>query len=739
MSGPSVARRRLGRAAAALLATGLAGAARAEGLTLRLEPTWGSTKTFTTDPSGHTDVVEQRSIDQRYRLTFDRQLWPDLRASAGGLLDWAQVDGTTPQGPTALDAKTWTGYGRLALTGDVLTGGAAYDRREDTTDLRVMGAPLTAPALVRESWSGTLDWKPDGLPAANLRVGRAHTFDAGGGRGTDLTEDEAVLRLSDRPTGGLYLEYLGRWSHPQDAITGTDTQQLAQTGRVTYGRKVLGDRGAVFLGYSLQHNMARTTSVGVGGQVETLVYPNGGLSIVEPMPPLPERQTLSPNPALIDGNFSGSAGLDLGTASSGPSDGRNRDMGVSFPNAQTEVNELGITVDVPLPSGIWERFTWTVWQSDDNVSWTSVAPDGAPQFDPFQNRFELRIQPTKARYLKAVTTPLGAAVTNDPRFASIHVTEVQALVVVPAAEARGTRSSLAGNFDGSARVLLVRSLNLTYDLALQATHDPAGATFTLVNGLALSRRPNRITNFTARVDRSDSEDQTGHVGQFRLMSSVAVDPLPTIGAALTYSGQATQRSTGWSTLNALTLVNRLDPYQGVSFAANATVSLIQPESGGQTLSRLTGASVTLNPHPKLAFTGTYAYTVTDVEGGPAAAPPHSEQQRVEGTVSVSPIPAFFGTGSLARVYASDRPPATLTNFALNVSPFPGGDLLVRAQYNETLDTGSQQKIRLLGPSLRWNARRGAWLDLSYTYSETRSPVLDTSWRALFASFVLTLG
>ncbi len=737
MSAPGSTRARLARAAAALLATGVAAAARAEGLTLRLEPTWGSTTTFTTDSTGHTDVVEQRAMDQRYRLTFDRQLWPDLRASAGGVLDWNQAEGTTPQGPTAIDAKTWTGYGRLALTGDVLTGGAAYDRREDTTDLRVMGAPLSAPALVRESWSATADWKPEGLPTANLRVARDHTFSATGG-GTDHTQDEAVLRLTDRPTSGLYLEYLGRWSHPQDAITGTDTQQLANTGRITYGHAIFGDRGSMYLGYSLQHHVARTTSAGVGGDVETLVFPTGGLSIVEASPGFPERQTLSPNPALIDGNFSASAGLDLGTASSGPADGRNRDMGVSFPNAQTEVNELAITVDVALPSGIWERFSWTFWSSDDNVTWTKVDPYGAPDFDAFQNRFLLRIVPTRARYLKAVTVPLSAAVTNDPRFASIHVTEVQALVVVPAAEARGTSSSLAGNFDGSARVLLVRDLNLAYDLALQATHDPNGQTFTVVNGLSLSRRPNRITSFSARIDRSDSEDQTGHVGQFRLTSSVGVDPLPTVGAALTYSGQATQRVTGWSTTNALTLVNRLDPYQGVSFGANATVSLLQPDSGGHTLTRLVGASVTLTPHPKLGFTGTYSYTATDVAGGPAAAPPTTEQQRVEGTVSVTPIPAFFGTGSVARVFTGDRP-STLTNFALNLSPFPGGDLLVRAQYNETLDTGAQQKIRLMGPSLRWNVRRGSWLDLSYTYSETRSPVLDTSWRALFASFVLTLG
>lgn len=732
------ARFRLARIVAALLAGGFAANGRAEGLTLRLEPSYAGTTTFTTDATGRTEVMEQRTLDQRYRLGLDRQLWPNLRFSGGGLLDWARGDGTSPLGTTASDQRSWTGYGRLHLTADALTGGAGYERREDTADFRVAGAPLLAPSLVRETWSVAGDWKPEGLPYANLRLSRAHTFDTGGVTATDRTEDDAALTIGDRPVAGLDLQYLGRWAHPTDAVTGLDAQQLSQTGRASFARGFLGDRGSLYAAYALQHHLSQTTSAGVGGEIATQQFPSGGLSVVEPVPPFPERVTLQPNPNLVDGNLAATAGLDLGTAASGPTDGRSREMGLSFANAQTEVDELAVTVDTPLPRGIWDRFGWTVWQSDDNVTWTPVPIEGAPGFDPFLNRFELRIRPTRARYVKAVTTPLPSTATNDPRFASIHVTELQAYVVVPAAQAHGTNASLAGNYDGSARVLLLRNPSLAYDLSVQGGHGPSGTSTTVVNGLSLAQRLSRFSAVSARLDRTDADEAAGHVGQFRLTSSLALDPLPTAGAAITYAGQATQRATGWSTMNALTLVNRLEPYQGLSFAANATVSLLQPESGGHILSRLAGASLSVNPHPKVALTSSYAYTLTEVTGGVTAAAPRTEQQRVEGTVSVSPIPAFFGSASVARVFAGTAP-ATLTNFALNLSPFPGGDLLVRAQYNESLDTGSDQKIRLLGPSLRWNVRRGAWFDLSYTYSETRSPVLDTSWRALLAGFVVTLG
>jgi hypothetical protein len=618
-----------------------------------------------------------------------------------------------------------------------VTGGAAYDRREASTDLRVVGATLDAPTLVRESWSAAASWRPDGLPLVDLRLARAHVFDRGG-VGTDSTLDEAVLKVAHRTERRLELEYLGRYGHPQDALAGSERHELTQTGRAAYGRPFAGDRGSVYAGYSLQHHLARTTAIGLGGEVATQQFPSGGLSIVEPLDTsTPAFVTLNPNPALVDGDLASPAGIDLGFAVAVGGDGRSRDLGLAFPSTQLEVTELRVWVDAPLPAGIWDRVAWTAYRSDDNSTWTLVrgaAP--AERFDPFLNRFEIRIPATRARYLKVVARPLLPAVTTDPRFAAVNVTEVQAFQVVPAEQARGTTTTLTGTFNGAARYLLARRAGLAYDVSLLGAHDRESVGYTVVNGVSAAQRLSRALALSARADRSDSGDANGHVGQFRLTSSLSADPIPTAGAALTYSGQATQRAAAWSFVNALTLVNRLDPYEGVSLSANATLSLQHPETGGRTLSRLAGASLSVTPHPKLALTGSYAYTLTDAETPGLAV--RSEVQRVEGTVSVSPIPALFGSASVSHVL-SGAAPSTLTNLALNVSPFPGGDLLVRVQYNETLDTGADQKLRLLGPSLRWNVRRGAYLDLSYTYSETSSPVLDTSSRAVFASFVATLG
>lgn len=740
MTGPPRTRvARLARAAAALLAAAAAAGARAEGLVLRLEPSYAGTTTFTTDETGRTTRAEQLAFAQRYRLVLDRQLYPNLRFSGGGLYDWTLGAGETPLGSSDLDQRSWSGFARLALTSDLVTGGAAYDRRESSTDLGLVGAPLSAPTLVRESYSLAGSWKPEGLPGVDLRVARAHTFERGG-VGVDGTLDEAILKVGHRLESRLELEYLGRYGHPQDARSGTESHDLTQTARASYGRGFRADRGSMYASYSLQHHLGRTVAAGVGGEVATQAFPAGGLSLVEPLDSAtPAFVTLNPNPALVDGDLSTPAGLDLGFAVSLAGDNRRRDLGVAMPNAQAEVNEIRVTVDAPLPAGIWDRISWSAYRSDDNVTWTAIRAEApADDFEPFSGRFEIDIPPTRARYLKVVARPLLPAVTTDSRFSAVRVTEVQVFQVLPAEAVRGTTSLLSGTFNGSARYLLARNPGLAYDVSLLGGHDRVGTTYTVVNGLSLAQRLGRTVALTARADRSDSGDTNGHVGQFRLTSSLSADPIPTAGAALTYSGQATQRDAGWSFVNALTLVNRLDPYEGVSLSANGTYSLLTPEVGGRTQSRLAGASLSVTPHPKLALTGSYTYARSDVEApgpGPDVA---SEQQRVEGTVSVTPVPALFASASLSRVIAGATP-ATLTNVALNVSPFPRGDLLLRVQYNETLDTGVDQRLRLLGPSLRWNVRRGAYLDVSYTYSETRSPVLDTSSRALFASFVATLG
>jgi hypothetical protein len=136
-----------------------------------------------------------------------------------------------------------------------------------------------------------------------------------------------------------------------------------------------------------------------------------------------------------------------------------------------------------------------VWQSIDNQTWTQVTLSGQIDFALFQNRFEIPIQPVQARYLKVTAGPLSVAVTTDPRYASILVTEIQFFEALSAAEAaaRGTVTRLSGQLNGTGRLVLLKEPNLTYDASLLWTHAnrPWRTTWSLANGLSLSRRLGR--------------------------------------------------------------------------------------------------------------------------------------------------------------------------------------------------------------------------------------------------------
>ncbi len=150
-----------------------------------------------------------------------------------------------------------------------------------------------------------------------------------------------------------------------------------------------------------------------------------GLSALEIPPATAASIALSATPALVDGDRATSAGLNIGFARSVAGDVAPRDVGAQLPNAVTPVSEVYVWVDRSLPVDVAGAFSWAAYRSDDNLTWTPVPFAGPVTFGAFDDRFELRIERTQARYLKAVARPLTAGTTLDPRFADILVTEIE--------------------------------------------------------------------------------------------------------------------------------------------------------------------------------------------------------------------------------------------------------------------------------------------------------------------------
>jgi hypothetical protein len=735
---------RLARAGASLaLVAGATGLARADGWSAIIQPGYINSSTTTTDSAGHVSHNGSSLVTQQYRLNLSDTIYPQLRLDLGGTYNWLIGTSTTDTVQSNFDAKTWTGQGRLTLGSPILNGGVTYDRLEQGSSTGSNGEFFRSPDVVHETALVFAGWHPSDLPTLDVRFSRTNNYDKLR-VGTDLTSDEVFASTRYAPVPALDLRFSSRFSDQVDHIHQSETQDLSNSASVTWANRALDGRLTTGASYSIAVRNSQLVAQGAGGSVLTQQFPTAGLSAVETLP-TPERITLSPNPAVIDGDTNISTGLDIGFGVSAGGDTAGREVGVQFADASTPVNLLYLWVDRSIPQEIAAMFTFAAYKSDDNATWTRIelaTPPGATapvQFSLFANRFEIGVVQTQARYLKIVATPLGVGVTTDRRFADIFITELQTVLAQSAALAARNSTDTSGNLNANLRYLIQRSWNVSYDFSgfLSHTHGLEREAYSLLNGLSFSRRVASAVNVSGRLDRTDSggTDQP-HNSLSRASATLAYDPLPTFGTGGNVSTSVSQSPSGTGLSTGLSWFARADLYQGINVSGNASTSFGYNELGQTVTGTLYGVSVSVTPNPMLAMTGAYNYTTSTTKGG--GRPEQSDSLgRVEGSASFSPFRALYFAASVSR-FTSGRPPSTLATFTAGFSPFPGGDLILRFGYTETLDQAAGLRVRNFGPSARWNIRRGAFLDLGYNVDDTHSPTVDSSGRTFTANLTINL-
>jgi hypothetical protein len=709
----------------------------------RVEELYSNNSTTTTDPTGVTRSTAS-DLTQRYRLSLDHRFYPSLRLSAAGNLDWLIGDTTQNGVSSRLDQKTWTGFATLGAGNETLAGSLNLDRQEQGSVTTSNGQVFRSPGAVRETYGAFANWRPEELPTLDLRYTRTNTYDQSR-RLTDVSVDEAIASTTFSPSRALDLKYSLRYSNPVDHLNLVDTKEVDNAASIAWNDRFLEDRLLTSATYSIGSRTTRTSAQGTAGTVATQVFPIAGLFVVEGLVATPDLITLQPNDALVNSDTTASAGIDLGFGLSQSADVAGREMGLRFGNVDP-VNALFLWVDRRLTPDVVNAFTFDVWRSDDNRTWTRVAlsplPSGGPavQFGAILNRFEIGIATTRAQYLKVVTRPLSPGVTADPQFRSIFVTELQAFDVVAASAAARSTSQTSGSLTGSARYAILRGgPDLSYDISAFLAHSEgiSRKTYSVANGLSFGQRLSRISTFSARLDRTDSGG-TGleHEALSRASALLSFDPLPTLGMALNYSAQLTERLNGTGYTNGAGAFVRADLYQGITVSANGSAALGTNEVGQSLRNASAAAALSLVPNRKLTLTGTYSYTTSKLSGGGRPEQTDTAGQ-VQGTMSFAPIPALYAAAGISR-FVQGRPPATLVNISAGASPFPGGDLQLRIGYSETRDEGSNTTTRNYGPGLRWNIRSGAYLDAQYAWNDLLSPTLSTRSHGVVADLVIAL-
>lgn len=737
-------RRRLSRAspapAAALAVALFPGFASALEATAQLIPTFGYTRDRMTGAVSSSS--ESWFLGQKYRLGLGQEILPQLRFDATGYLNWDQGWVYSQGAWTDTDRKVWTGDLRLSFGGQPLGGAVYYTYQQATGETSAAGLLLRVPELVRDSVGFTLGWSPEGLPRLSLLYDRSHLTDVP--RRTRDTVANSVLASAEyTQLRSLVLRYTLSYLVGEDRLTGVTADSLSQNAQVTWGDSFLERRLTVSASYLAQYTILQAHGGAGAGTVQLPQVAQAGLSIVEPPASLPDQIRLASTPALVDGNLSAGAGVDIGWGGSQTADPRPREVGAQFADPLTEVELLYVWVDRRLPPEVAAAFQWTAWRSDDGEHWTTVALAGPVQFGAIDNRFEIPVVPTRAPYLKVVVRPLPLGVTTDRQYFSILVTEFQ-LFRVSAVPAAGLRQTGYGGIGtASARLLLLQPWNLVYDLSGSFSHRSGrpGVDWSLTNGLSASRRLSAVLEGRARLENLLGRIglATGEVLQNDLRLTAGLDAgfLPTLRVGGIYQGQlAFQGSTLSRTYNAFILNASAEPYKGVSVSGNGGYTLGQDSAAHNTFTNATAnLNLSVTPNTVVTVTGGGLYSSSTTS---SALGTHTNQSgQLNASLSLTPLPTLFATGSVTR-FVWGTTPSTVLGLSANFSPLPGGQLLLNFSYNDTLDVTNDIRTLVWGPSLRWTIRPATFLTVSYSQLRTRYPTYQTFSDGVFVSLTITL-
>ena len=589
-----------------------------------------------------------------------------------------------------------------------------------------------ATSFITETYAGDATWRPSELPELHLRLAHQDGYDR-----TRLLHDDSTdtVQVSTRyATGGFEARYLVDWLRSADHIHGVQSTSVDQTAMVTDAASFLDGRTTTYLSGTLQRRDLSILSAGPGGVVVRKQLPIAGLSAVAALPATSDNVTLANNPAVVDGNTAASAAVNLGWSVATLNDTNPREVGAQFPDAVTDVNLLYLWTDRPLAGGAATAITSSIQvrTSTDNQHWSAPLTATAA-VSPIQNRIEIAIPQTHAKYVKVTIQPLPLAVTTDPVFRDVFVTELEFQLVLPVTAVPRSAGSVYVSGTAVVRAVLLRAPELTYDFSGNLTHqtEPSRSTYALSNGLSVHANPRPGLSATARAARVDTNDGAQHEGQWEWSAGLAGRPLPTANWALSYNGRLTDDN---KLENSGTAFARAEWWEGISSQASGTGSI---SAQGLRVSRTVQAngSTAFAPNTRVTLTLGALYSRTMLSD-PDLGESWTQFARVDGTLSLTPGPAFSASATLSRVVIAVRP-TTYGTLNVNYAPFRG-DVQLTLAYGETLDTAAQYSTRSFTPSLRWNIRGGTFLTASYALVQTSAPVQTTDSRAFTTTLLIVL-
>ncbi len=674
------------------------------------------------------------SFTQRYNIGLTTNPYPNLRLAAGSFFELDRASSRMGSADTSSSVTTIYPFADLSLGTPLYNGAIGYSRKQDT----LKGTGILKTTTIIEEYHANFGWKPEAFPATSLRLSRTNNFDADR-LSINSTNDYASLGMRYAPAKGLDLRYQATYNDTVNHIADLESSGVTHNGVATYSGLFFNQRVTLYSSYNFTRQDSTTTAHGIG-EVETQVFPFGGLSAFNNTPLSGASDQNPANGALIDAITNVGAGINIGVPPLGQDPSTRWSIGLDFGiGASTPVNSLVVFVDRQLPAAIANSFSWDVYiRNSDTQDWTIWRTGIIGQFSFFpapQNSFGFRIpfDTVATRFIKVVVTPLSQAVAaQNPSFQNpgqILVTELQAFIARPVQDVQGHASSTSHviNVDVRTRILDQPSLYHSISLLASTAGTSDSNRYALSNSLNLSHQLSRIFAVGANVEMQNAKLAAGNNLAFVYNASLKATPLAGLTHTLLYSGRTESTGGTRTNTNSFFVYNSAQPYRGISFSLSGGVSESSNSGGGttQSVQVITGTSVT--PMKALTMNLNYSRSRTTISGGENPAGSSSSQT---GSLSVSyrPFASLYLFVSFGMVGQENTKTEYTQNYGLNWSPFSEGDLQFNFVYNQSLSTRNSTKSTLLSPSISWRITSRTLLDISYPIitGETGSQTTETT-------------
>lgn len=645
---------------------------------------------------------------QGYQLGITRNILPTLTIKGGGNFsrDYTRSEAEGVESKTT--GRTIRPFLGLNMITPPYSAGFSYY----TTESKRSGTGTTRERSFLDELRTDFNWTPGGLPMFNFNYARSHIYDDP----NTVNRFEDLLGASTRYNWkNLNLNYGFSSQENEDVINDFKSRTLGHEGRASYGTSFYNNRIRLSTSYVFSHSKSDFSGEGTG--LFALIL-SAGLFSLDDTPD--DAPALASIPSLIDGNTGTSTGIDIGLDGD---DTTLTNIGIDFGVPQL-VDTLFLWVDRNLPGNVAGAFAWSIYVSPDNTdasTWTLHATVDPAPFGIIQNRFEISFPVVETRFIKIVTRPLSPAVTIDPLFQNIFVTEMESFITVSGQDESFTNQEHAYNLTLSGDVSEKTSTG--YSLSYQfGESDPFSNKRTrIANTIFLSHIFNRVFIGNASASREDARDTGKETGIYTYNAGLRADYLDTFQQRLTYSGSNThteeETDKESSYTNNLQLRNNFELYRGWTAFLDFGYGWAREVDGGRRTGENARLATEIVPNPKTTLNAGFSITRSTVND------PDGESSQTRKLYNASlfylPVRTLSLFAKITHV-EQEESSSTLQEYQASWLPFPDGELQFTFFYRDQLSSENDLRQTIKGASARLDIIRGVHIEADYSVTTTDS-------------------